>query len=130
METYIQSREFDDECAAQLNKPHEGAPVSNDLWSPIGETTSSVTSMGASPHDLPSFEANLYYAGLSPGPNARGPRLIYRTSKDKFVLPTGPETYPRLMELCLVPEDHQLGNDGLWDSIRNKVRGRPDVQQY
>jgi hypothetical protein len=34
------------------------------------------------------------------------------------------------MKLCPVPEDHQLGNDGLWDSVRNKVRGRLDVQQF
>ena len=86
--------------------------------------------MAASPHDVPPLEANFYYASLSPshdgrGLNNRGPRLIYRTSKDKFVPPTGPEAYRGLMKLCPVPEVHQLGNDCLWGRILNEVRGRP-----
>jgi len=81
-----------------------------------------------SPHDVPKPEAYLYYAGLS-GPSGRGPKLIYRTSCDNFVPPDGPEAYRRLMKLRTVPENHKLGEDGLWDRIRAEVRGVPDAQQ-
>lgn len=77
---------------------------------------------------MPKPEAYLYYAGLS-GPSGRGPKLIYRTSCDNFVPPDGPEAYRRLMKLRTVPENHKLGEDGLWDRIRAEVRGVLDAQQ-
>ena len=82
--------------------------------------------MEPSPHEVPRVEGYLYYAGL--GPNGRGPKLIYRTSDDKFVEPEGPRAYKRLMKLFPVPEDHELGQDGRWDRIRNQVRGHLGVQ--
>lgn len=87
--------------------------------------------MEPSPYDVPKLEAYLYYAGLS-GPNGRGPKLVYRTTreKEKFVLPAGPEAYRRLMKLRTVPENHKLGSKKLWDPIRTEVRGVLDVQHF
>jgi len=84
-----------------------------------------------SPYDVPKLEAYLYYAGLS-GPSGRGPKLVYRTTreKEKFVPPTGPEAYRRLMKLRTVPENHKLGEDNLWDYIRAEVRGVLDAQHF
>ncbi|CAA7258758.1 unnamed protein product [Cyclocybe aegerita] len=53
----------------------------------------------------------------------------YRTSSDKFVPPDGPEAYRRLMKLRTVPENHKLGEDGLWDRIRAEVQGVLDARQ-
>ena len=91
-----------------------------------GGSLSSVES--ESPYDVPELEAHLYYAGLS-GPSGGGPKLVYRTSKEKevFTLPTGPEAYPRLMKLVGVPVSHKLGDDlgknRLWDIVREEVSG-------
>ena len=45
------------------------------------------------------------------------------------VVKAGPEAYRRLMKLLTVPENHKLGEDGLWDRIHAKVRGVLDTQQ-
>jgi hypothetical protein len=93
------------------------------------DTSSSVSSAGTSPYNVPKLEAYLYYTGLA-GPSGRGPKLIYRTSTDKFVPPDGPEAYRRLMKLRTdIPENHKLGNDNLWDRFREEVLGLLDAQQ-
>ncbi|KAH9066404.1 hypothetical protein EDB87DRAFT_1672238 [Lactarius vividus] len=89
------------------------------IWSNRNDSTSSVSSVEPSPHEVPKVEVNLYYVGLSP--NGRGPKLIYWTSDDKFIKAEGPRAYKRLMRLCPVPEDHELGQDGRWDRIRDQV---------
>ena len=61
-----------------------------------------------------------YYAGLR-GPNCLGPKLIYRTSKDQFVEPEGPEAYRRLMQLPPVYEHPKVTLE-LWDVILSEVR--------
>lgn len=66
------------------------------------------------------YEANLYYAGVRS--RGYGPKLIYRTSRDKFKEPTGPEAYKRLMRIVAVPDSHNFAQKGLWDSVRDKVR--------
>jgi len=131
LEEYVKSKEFDRECAlaAQLMKARERASVSDNssdsdyedsTWSNLNDgTSSSVAFVEPSPHEVPRVEGYLYYAGL--GPNGRGPKLIYRTSDDEFVEPEGPRAYKRLMKLCPVPEDHELGQDGRWDRIRDQV---------
>ncbi|KAH7882679.1 hypothetical protein F5I97DRAFT_1816563 [Phlebopus sp. FC_14] len=70
-------------------------------------------------HDIPKYETNNYYAGLSP--NDKGPKLVLRTSTDVFEEPKGPEAYKRIMRLCHVDEDHELAKDGLWNRLRNEV---------
>ncbi|KAH8991832.1 hypothetical protein EDB83DRAFT_2534913 [Lactarius deliciosus] len=101
---YVKSEEFDQD--------------EDSVWFNWNDNTS-VSTVEPSPHEVPKGEANLYYAGLSP--NGRGPKLIYRTSDDKFIEAEGPRAYKRLMRLCPVPEDHELGQDGRWDCIRDQV---------
>lgn len=73
----------------------------------------------SSPHELSEYEANFYYAGISPG--GGGPKLVYRTSTDVFQEPEGPKAYKRLMRLCCVDDDHALGKDRLWDRVAGQV---------
>ncbi|KAG8743140.1 hypothetical protein FRC10_000357 [Ceratobasidium sp. 414] len=122
------SEAFDEACAA-FAKTHKRSSSSSDgrdsdsdencLWS-NDNTSSSVFPAEVSPYDVPKLEAYLYYAGLS-GPSGRGPKLIYRTSCDKFVPPDGPKAYRRLMKLRTAPENHKLGEDDLWDRVRADV---------
>ncbi|KAI0033279.1 hypothetical protein K488DRAFT_48055 [Vararia minispora EC-137] len=90
----------------------------DDLWS-SDDSESSATTVESSPHKVPKVEANLYYAGV--GPKGRGPKLIYRTSEDKFEEPNGPEAYRRLMRVISVPDSHEFGENGMWDRVRDKV---------
>ena len=69
------------------------------------------------PYEVPKMEAGLYYAGV--GPRGCGPRLVYRTSEDKFEEPCGPEAYTRLMRVVAVPDGHEFGQEGLWDAVRD-----------
>jgi hypothetical protein len=49
------------------------------------------------PHAVPDEEARDFYAGLP-----SNPRLIYRSEKEKWSPPTGPEAYRRVMHLVPV----------------------------
>lgn len=71
---------------------------------------------------LSKAETTFYYSGISYSP----PKLVYRTSKDHFALPSGPEAYRRLKHLLPV-YGHELG--GKWGTIRPKVRDLLDEQQ-
>ncbi|KAG8926643.1 hypothetical protein FRC02_008766 [Tulasnella sp. 418] len=136
LEAHVLSKAFDEECAAFAKRRYSSSDDSdtdsdvNSLWS-NNSTSSSVSSVEPSPYDVPKLEAYLYYAGLS-GPNGRGPKLVYRMTreKEKFVPPTGPEAYRRLMKLRTVPENHKLGKDNLWDYIRAEVHGVLDAQHF
>jgi hypothetical protein len=46
----------------------------------------------------------------------------------KLPLPMGLR-HRRLMKLRTVPENHKLGEEGLWDRIRAEARGVLDAQQ-
>lgn len=85
------------------------------------------TTVESDPHEPSRIEAYLYYAGLRP--KGRGPKLVYRDSSDVYEEPSGPEEYKRLMRLVAVPDDHEFGKDGLWDRVRDKVRGFLVTQQ-
>ncbi|CAL1705516.1 unnamed protein product, partial [Somion occarium] len=66
-------------------------------------------------------EATYYYAGISPSP----PKLVFRTSKQPWVKPTGPEAYRHLKQLRPV-YGHQLNDQ--WDTIGPQVLGLLDEQ--
>ena len=83
--------------------------------------SSSVSYVESPRYDISKLEAHLYYFGIR-GPRRLGPKLIFRTSKDVFTAPSGPEQDPRLMRICPVYEHHKLGKDDLWATIRSKVR--------
>lgn len=95
---------------------------------PSGENDVTVSSVKSSPHDISELEAILYYFGIR-GPRQRGPKLIFRTSKDVFTVPLGQENNPRLMALQPVYEHHQLGKDDLWATVRSKVRRCLEAQK-
>ncbi|KAG8906563.1 hypothetical protein FRB99_006677 [Tulasnella sp. 403] len=59
-----------------------------------GDVISSATSYAPDPHAVSKAEAQSYYAGL-----LSEPTLIYRTGKDQWTPPTGPEAQRRLKEL-------------------------------
>jgi hypothetical protein len=56
-----------------------------------------VANSDSDPHAVSKAEALSYYAGLP-----SGPVLLYRTGKEQWSLPRGPEAYRRLKELCEV----------------------------
>ncbi|KIO20956.1 hypothetical protein M407DRAFT_10635 [Tulasnella calospora MUT 4182] len=100
LEQYVNTPEFDQQCS----KPaHHRAALSSDrcntsdeesFWSD-DDSVSSTTTVESTPYEVSKIEANLYYAGVRA--NGRGPKLVYRTSGDKFEEPSGPEAYKRLM---------------------------------
>ncbi|KAL1761683.1 hypothetical protein FB107DRAFT_285953 [Schizophyllum commune] len=70
-------------------------------------------------HGISKDEANHYYAGIRHG--GGGPKLIYRTSKDQFAPPLGPETSRGFVSFCPVPTDHCVSEVGVWDAIRPAI---------
>jgi hypothetical protein len=133
LDAHVQSKAFDEQCAAfakSRSSDNSDSDSSDEisLWS-NDDTSSSVSSVATLPYDVPKLEAYLYHAGLS-GPSGHSPKLIYRTSTDKFIPPDGPEAYRRLMKLRTdIPENHKLGNDNLWKRVREEVCGLLDAQQ-
>jgi len=61
-----------------------------------GDTASSAT-FTPDPHAVSKAEAQFYYAGLHSEPT-----LVYRTGKEQWSPPRGPEAQRRLKELCAV----------------------------
>ena len=137
LELHIHSLAFDKECAAYSNRI-SNVPLSDDsdidyssdhssLWE-NDSSSFSVSSVESSPHEVPKLEAYLYYFGLR-GPRRRGPKLIFRTSKDVFTAPSGPEQELRHMQLRPVYEHHILSEGDLWPTIRSEVRDLLEAQQ-
>jgi hypothetical protein len=96
------------------------------LWEK--DSSSSVSTVGSSRYDVSKLEAHLYYLGIR-GAGRRGPKLIFRTSKDVFTAPSGREQDCRFMRLVAVYEHHKLGKDDLWATTRSKVRDLLEAQQ-
>ncbi|KZS99958.1 uncharacterized protein LAESUDRAFT_769211 [Laetiporus sulphureus 93-53] len=124
-ELHVQSEAFDREGAA-----YASGPSSED--SDSDHYSSSVSSLQSSPYDVSHLEAHLYYFGIR-GPRCLGPKLIFRTSKDIFTAPSGPEQDARRMEhLPVYEHEHdKLGKNNLWDTIRSKIvelLGERDIQ--
>ncbi|EKM56437.1 uncharacterized protein PHACADRAFT_118113 [Phanerochaete carnosa HHB-10118-sp] len=131
-ERHVHSAAFDKECAAAAavysrwignGPPSDDSDVDysserSNLWET--DSSSGVPSVDSSPYDVSKLEAHLYYLGIR-GPRRWGPKLIFRTSKDIFPVPSGPEPYCRPMRLLPVYEHHKLGKDNLWATIRSKV---------
>ena len=135
LELHVRSKVFDEECAVYSKGIGKGPSSSSDseyspdhssLWEDY--SSSSVSSVEFSRYDVSKLEAHLYYFGIR-GPRRRGPKLIFRTSKDVFTAPSGPEQDPRLMRLRPVYEHQKLGKDDLWVTIRSKVRDLLEAQQ-
>lgn len=69
-----------------------------------GNAASNATSYSPDPHAVSEAEAQSYYAGLPSEPT-----LVYRTGKEKWSPPRGPEAQCRLKELREV-FDHPITN--------------------
>jgi hypothetical protein len=87
---------------------------------PQDNDASSDISITSSVHNIPKLESDFYYFNIR-GDNCLGPKLIYRTSKDTFTPPTGPENDARPIQLLQVNDHAQLGNDNLWATVRDGV---------
>jgi hypothetical protein len=72
-----------------------------------GDAASGATSYIPDPHAVSKAEAQSYYAGLP-----SEPVLLYRTGKEQWSPPRGPEAQRRLKELCEV-FTHPIAN--LWN---------------
>ena len=135
---YVNSPEFERKCTEMALKraassSDESSDKEDGLWSSSDESDTSATTVDVDPYKPSRFEQLLYYAGIR-GPKTRGPKLIWRDSKDKFNAPSGPEAYTRLMRLIPVQDDHKFGDkvgEGiLWDVVRKHVRGLLVMQQF
>jgi hypothetical protein len=124
----VESPEFDEQCARisraitqgilSDNSDSKSSFVHSNLWEQE-EEEDSVSSIG-SPYDVSKPEAYLYYFGIR-GPRRLGPKLIFRTSTDKFTAPLMPGQDLRLMQL-LPPCGHSiLSKDDLWETISSRV---------
>ncbi|KAF4619396.1 hypothetical protein D9613_005528 [Agrocybe pediades] len=124
LEDFVKTPEFDHQCTKQAHEIFLSSDENDEfdqgtLWSSDEGVLSATTVESSSPHDVSRAEASLYYAGV--GPKGRGPKLIYRTSDDVFYEPSGPEMYKRLMRIVPVPDDHQIGQNNMWDKLRDQV---------
>jgi hypothetical protein len=97
------------------------------LWE---DSSSSVSTVESSRYDVSKLKAHLYYLGIR-GARRRGPKLIFRTSKDVFTAPSGREQDCRFTQLLPVYEHHKLGKDDLpvWAATRSKARDLLEAQQ-
>jgi len=103
------SAEFLDECIRFAQREAQSAVDEDDAFSPTtttsafsslgfgGDPASSTTSYSPDPHAVSEAEALSYYAGLPSEPT-----LLYRTGKQQWSPPRGPEAQRRLKELCAV----------------------------
>lgn len=73
-----------------------------------------------STHAVSKLEAYLYYHGIR-GDRRLGPKLIFRTSTEEFVVPTEPGQEPRKIQLLSVHEHAKLGENNLWATVRKEV---------
>jgi len=127
----VKTARFNQECSAKAHvhasSSDERSDSSDNECICSSSSESTATTVETDPHEPSRIEAHLYYAGLRP--KGRGPKLVYRDSSDVYEEPSGPEEYKRLMRLVAVPDDHEFGKDGLWDRVRDKVRGLLVTQQ-
>ena len=97
------------------------------MFIPRPSTTSAMRSPGVfrpapAPAPAPETPPSVLGSGRTMIPSTFGPKLVFRTSKDVFTLPTGPEHDPRVIQLLSVHDHNKLGQDNLWVTIREEVR--------
>ena len=113
------SAAFLESCIALARRNSQGPPLSPTDFSNSLYTAN--ISSSSPPYIISEVEATFYYAGISRSP----PKLVYRTSKDPFVIPKGPEAY-RLLKHLYPVYDRKFGNK--WKDICLKVRDLLDKQ--
>ncbi|KAH8930748.1 hypothetical protein BT69DRAFT_1327670 [Atractiella rhizophila] len=95
------------------------------LWD--NDDSSSMTS-DTSTHAVSKFEAYFYYHGIR-GDRRLGPKLIFRTSTDEFVVPTEPGQEPRKIQLLSMHKHAKLQTNNLWATVRKETVGILDQRQ-
>lgn len=120
---YVRTDEFDQHCITVHNRrsSSSGSSDSSTRRKIFEEDDASSATFVESAHDVPKLEKYYYYFDIR-SDGCLGPPLIYRTSKDQFTPPTGPENDPRPMRLLQVDYHAKLGKDDLWPAVRDKVR--------
>lgn len=93
VEKYIQ---FAESYEVQRSIDEDDA-LSTTFFTLAHDTPPKATSFAPDPHAVSFAEAQLYYSGLPSEPT-----LLYRTGKEKWSPPRGPEAYRRMKELCEV----------------------------
>ncbi|KAI0075040.1 hypothetical protein K474DRAFT_1685521 [Panus rudis PR-1116 ss-1] len=73
-------------------------------------------------HHVMGVPDKLYYYGIR-GDRRLGPKLIFRTSTERFVVPTEPGQEPRKIQLLSVHEHAKLEENNLWATIRKETVG-------
>ncbi|CAE6450737.1 hypothetical protein ACGC1H_006560 [Rhizoctonia solani] len=120
---YVYSEAFNRDCNAQ-SKRLSSSSSGSDPYEPLklwdSDDASSLTSVDSSSHGVSKLEAYLYYHGLR-GNRKLGPKLVYRTSTDIFLPPSGPSQDLRKIQLLTVHEHAKLGQNNLWVTIRDKT---------
>ncbi|EIW83357.1 hypothetical protein CONPUDRAFT_102106 [Coniophora puteana RWD-64-598 SS2] len=115
---HVFSDAFNRDCDAQ-SKRLSSSPAGSEpyehlkLWE--SDDTPSLSSVS-----VPKIEAHLYFHGLR-GNRKPGPKLVYRTSTDVFLSPSGPSQDLRLMQLLTVHEHAKLGQNKLWATVRDEA---------
>jgi hypothetical protein len=134
LELYVNSAAFDKECAARSREIYRGSlsddidlDYSDDRFNLQEADSSGLSSVESSPYDVSKLEAYLYYFGIR-GARRWGPKLIFRTSKDVFPMPSGSHQEVRRMQLLPVYEHQKFSKDNLWATIRSKVRDLLEVR--
>ncbi|KAH9945505.1 uncharacterized protein BXZ73DRAFT_96322 [Epithele typhae] len=125
---YVFSEGFDRDCDTQSKRHLVGPSGSSPnehlkLWD--DDDASSLTWVDSSRHGVSKLEAYLYYQGIR-GDRKHAPKLIYRTSTDIFSPPSGPSQDLRKMQLLTVHGYEELGQDNLWEVIRDGTAGLLD----
>ncbi|CAE6540131.1 unnamed protein product [Rhizoctonia solani] len=125
---YVFSEAFNRDCNAQSKRLASSSSGFEsyeqfNLWD-----SDDASWVDSSSHGVSKFEAYLYYYGLR-GNRKPGPKLIYRTSTDIFLPPSGPSQDLRKIQLLAVHEHAKLGRKNLWATIRDKTVGILDRKQ-
>ena len=122
---YVRTDEFDQHCITVHNRRSSSSGSSDSSARrkifEEDDASSATSESVESAHDVPKLEKYYYYFDIR-SDGCLGPPLIYRTSKDQFTPPTGPENDPRPMRLLQVDDHAKLGKDDLWPAVRDKVR--------
>jgi hypothetical protein len=137
LEHFVQSSAFDHQCNVYAHdlvyskglssNDNESDYYSSDHSNLCEDDPSSVSSIESSCYEVSKFEAYLYYFGIR-GNRRRGPKLIFRTSKDVFT-PSLAGQDACIMQLLPVYKHDELGKDDLWATIRSKVCNLLEAQQ-
>ena len=100
IENYIRFARSYEEAQSSVDEDATLSPTITASTLSLGfgrDAASSATSYTPDPHAVSMAEAQSYYAGLHSEPT-----LLYRTGKEQWSPPRGPEAQRRLKELCEV----------------------------